>query len=179
MAMKRKTPKTKAIKTATRKVAKKKVARKPAAKGMVNTTYVYDKDDDGKWVHVDTKKKPLPRAKKESPVVVVVEAPKPKAKKAKKRAATPKKPAAAPKKSAAAPKKPKKRSGAVVRMSEREINAILHPKQAGAKASGSGRRVAVMQTWVCTGLRRTGCGGGKKGGHVLGDLQDHRALRMR
>ncbi len=28
-----------------------------------------------------------------------------------------------------------------------------------------------MKVWSCAGIRRTGCGGGKKGGHVVGHLR--------
>lgn len=36
-----------------------------------------------------------------------------------------------------------------------------------------------MQRWVCEAPVRTGCGGGARGGHVLGDRSSTRAVRYR
>lgn len=42
----------------------------------------------------------------------------------------------------------------------------------GGKASGP-------LFWVCAGVKRSGCGGGPDGGHVLGDYTTHPAVRLR
>lgn len=65
-----------------------------------------------------------------------------------------------------------------------------HAKKAHRKASSNERRVTAkeilggkgqkkapqkggksLHVWLCAGPRRTGCGGGKKGGHVIGMLR--------
>lgn len=45
------------------------------------------------------------------------------------------------------------------------------PKRRAKKAS--------LKRWVCEAPVRTGCGGGARGGHVLGDFSKNRAVRIR
>jgi hypothetical protein len=44
---------------------------------------------------------------------------------------------------------------------------------------GATRGKKGMQRWVCEAPVRTGCGGGARGGHVLGDRSKNRAIRLR
>jgi hypothetical protein len=71
---------------------------------------------------------------------------------------------AAPKK--AAPKKaaPKRNPP---KLSKTELDSLLTPGKTGAVVKGNGRNAQVVHVWGCYGPKRTGCGGGKKGGHVI------------
>ncbi len=51
--------------------------------------------------------------------------------------------------------------------------------RATAFTVGTGRRTKVYKTWTCFGEKRTGCGGGSDGGHVLGDRRKYKAVRYR
>jgi len=51
--------------------------------------------------------------------------------------------------------------------------SIIHGAKVGA------RRGRYASFWVCAGPKRTGCGGGARGGHVLGSGRLYRAERVR
>jgi hypothetical protein len=55
-----------------------------------------------------------------------------------------------------------------------------HERTVTARQLLAGRRGhRGMKTWVCEAPVRTGCGGGARGGHVLGDLSKNTARRLR
>jgi len=56
------------------------------------------------------------------------------------------------------------------------VNDIIKPAMRGKGKRGVH---ADWYSWVCAGPKRSGCGGGPEGGHVLGDLSEHKAVRMR
>lgn len=57
---------------------------------------------------------------------------------------------------------------------ERHVTAkelLAKPGSKGAKKVPAGIGGKKLHVWLCAGPRRTGCGGGKKGGHVIGMLR--------
>jgi hypothetical protein len=87
---------------------------------------------------------------------------------AKKAAKTTPKPKAS-KKAAKKPSKKPSKSTQIVTAAEILGGVVGTAKAPGKTARRSGRKPAKI--WVCGGPVRTGCGGGKKGGHVMGHLR--------
>lgn len=161
---------------ARKKTAKKKVTKKTAGRGEVCVKSGYGTEKTQRILN-EAPKLMAKVAKLEGELKAVKAAKKTTKKTSKKspaRKTTARKTAAKK-----APAKRVMRSGLVKtdRLSNKKLDAILKPAKSTTVAKG--RRVKVMKTWVCSGPVRTGCGGGKTGGHVLGNLTDHRAVRIR
>jgi hypothetical protein len=53
---------------------------------------------------------------------------------------------------------------------KKPVNVVTAKDILGGKAGGRKAGASVTAKWICEGPRRTGCGGGKRGGHVVGHI---------